>query len=290
MKLDVYTIKSNRDGFDDIARIAEESRSARLETVELDFSCCHFFEANMAAPLYAVIAGLRDELNNVSITRVFPFVEEALRKNHFLTFFARTALPDIYQTTLPFKIFKRQASEQFADYLKDYMNGRGIPKMSMALTKHFLRSLFEIFQNAAIHSQSESGIFTCGQFYLRKQRVDFSIADAGVGILENVWQYTGNRHITSCDAIKWALVEGHTTKTGKHPGGLGLKLIKEFISLNKGKLQIVSRFGYYEFSAAGESSAELNHDFPGTCINIEINTQDTDSYCLASESNTVDIF
>ena len=199
-------------------------------------------------------------------------------------------LRDTNQTIIPFKIFKLQAGEQFFDYLNAYMNGRGIPTMTEALTKRFRQSLFEIFQNAAIHSQSESGIFTCGQFFPQKHRLDFTIADAGVGIRENVRRYTGKAKMSSCTAIEWALTEGNTTKTGNQPGGLGLKLIKDFIRKNKGKLQIVSRFGYLEFSANGESVTKMGHDFPGTCVNIEINTQDTRSYCLKSELNSNDIF
>lgn len=290
MKLNVDTIYSNKSGFDNIARIAEETQELWLESAELDFSGCGFFEANMAAPMYTVIARLRNELNDVSVVNMPSAVDRILKKNHFLTIFKKDILRDTNQTTIPFKIFKLQAGEQFSDYLDIYMNGRGIPTMSAALTKRFRQSLLEIFLNAAIHSQSGPGVFTCGQFYPQKHRLDFTIADAGVGIRENVRRYTGKAKMNSCTAIQWALVEGHTTKTGKQPGGLGLKLLKDFIRMNKGKLQIVSRFGYYEFSAHGESIVKMDHDFPGTCVNIEINTQDTSSYCLKSELSSDDIF
>jgi signal transduction histidine kinase len=191
---------------------------------------------------------------------------------------------------LPFKIFKLHAGDQFNNYLDTYMRGRGIPTMSKALTKRFRQSLLEVFLNATIHSQSESGIFVCGQFYPQKHRMDFTIADAGVGIRENVRKYTGKTKLNSCNAIKWAMTEGNTTKTGNQPGGLGLKLIKDFIQMNKGKIQVVSRFGYYEFSANGESICKMNNDFPGTCINIEINTEDTGGYYLKSELKSEDIF
>ena len=289
MKLNVNTIKSNRAGFNAIARIAEETSALSFDSVVLDFSRCSFFDANMAAPLYSVISRLRDELNSVSVVNIPSDIKEILQKNHFLTIFNIGDLQDTNQTTIPFKIFKLQAGEHFSDYLDIYMNGRGVPTMSTALTKRFRQSLLEIFQNAAIHSQSEPGVFTCGQFYPQKHRLDFTIADAGVGIRENVRRYTRDAKMNSCTAIQWALVEGHTTKT-EQPGGLGLKLLKEFICMNNGKLQIVSRYGYYEFSANGELINEMDHDFPGTCVNIEINTEDTISYCLKSELSSDDIF
>lgn len=162
--------------------------------------------------------------------------------------------------------------------------------MTEALEKRFKQSLVEIFQNAAIHSCSASGIFVCGQFYPNKHRLDFTIADAGIGIRENVRKYLQISDLNSCNAIKWALEDGNTTKTGAQPGELGLKLIKDFIRKNKGKLQIVSRLGFYEFGANTETFKEMRSDFPGTCLNIEINTNDTNSYCLRSELSNDDIF
>lgn len=290
MRIYIDTVRSDYVGFNSIARIAEQSRDVLFDSVELDFSCCNFFEANMAAPLYAVVSRIRDELNDVSLTNLKPSLETIFRKNHFLTKFQEEVLRDTNHTTVPFKTFKLQAGEQFFEYLESHMHGKGIPAMSEGLTKRFRQSLFEIFQNAAMHSSSKFGIFTCGQFFPQKHRLDFTIADAGVGIRDNVRQYTGNTRMSSCAAIDWALTEGNTTKTGDQPGGLGLKLLRDFIRMNKGKLQIVSRYGYYQFSANGVNCIKLDHDFPGTCVNIEINTQDTSSYYLESELSSDDIF
>ncbi len=290
MKFDIGTIRSNCKGFDDIAGIAVNTKDAWLDLIQFDFSLCNFFEANMAAPLYTVIAGLRNELNDVSISSIPYDIEAILRKNKFLNVFNESAITDTNQTTLPFKIFKLTAEGQFNDYLDTHMRWKGIPTMSDALTKRFRQSLFEIFLNAAIHSQSESGIFVCGQFYPRKHRLDFTISDAGIGIRENVRRYTGKSKLPSTKAIEWAMTEGNTTKNGKQPGGLGLKLIKDFIQMNKGKIQVVSRFGYYEFSNQKEFIQKMNNDFPGTCINIEINTEDSKNYYLKSELKSEDIF
>ncbi len=290
MIVSVDTIKSDSSGFSSIADISFKTKDAWIDSIELDFSSCSFFEANMAAPLYTVISRLRNDLNIVSVTNMRPEVSRILQKNKFLSVFNQPDITDSNQTTLPFKIFKLSAGDQFNDYLDNYMKGKGIPSMSQVLTKRFKQSLFEIFLNATIHSQSESGIFVCGQFYPKKHRIDFTIADAGVGILENVQKYLRKPGLDSCEAIEWAMIEGNTTKTGNHPGGLGLKLIKDFIQINGGKIQVVSRFGYYEFSANDESVQKMNNDFPGTCINIEINTEDKNNYYLKSELRSEDIF
>ena len=283
------TIRSDYNGFSSVAKLARNANGLCSDTAELDFSRCDFFDANMAAPLYVVISRLRYKQNEVKIHKLQKSIEIILKKNQFLRCFNMEVLTDTTQTTLPFQIFNRQAGEQFNDYLDTYMQGKGIPSMSEALTKRFRQSLFEIFLNADIHSNSELGIFVCGQFFPKLHRLDFTIADAGVGFLKNVQRFTGCKSMNSCDAIKWALTEGNSTKTGNQPGGLGLKLIKDFIRLNKGKFQIVSRLGYYEFSS-DDFFHKMDHDFPGTCVNIEINTQDTNSYRLKSELNNDNIF
>jgi signal transduction histidine kinase len=290
MKAAIGTIRSDFSGFGALAAVAMQAKGLVLDALELDFSGCSFFEANMAAPLYAILAHNYDRLNRVDLTNLRPAIQTILRKNQFLTRFGFSEEYDANETTLPFKIFKLSAGEQFADYLDRYMQGRGIPQMSIGLTKKFRQSLFEIFQNAALHSRSQQGLFACGQFFPSKNRIDFTIADAGIGIRENVRRYLKNKKISSCKAIEWALEEGHTTKTGRQPGGLGLKLIKDFIRLNKGKIQIVSRFGFCEFTFKGEKINKMDHDFPGTCVNIEINTHDPHGYCLVSELKAADIF
>ncbi|WP_147473867.1 hypothetical protein [Chryseobacterium nematophagum] len=53
--------------------------------------------------------------------------------------------------------------------------------------------------------------------------------------------------IDAKEAIVWAMKMGNTTKTGSNPGGLGLAVIFEFIEKNKGKIQVISADGFYEF-------------------------------------------
>jgi hypothetical protein len=155
--------------------------------------------------------------------------------------------------------------------------------MSEALSERFKNSILEIFVNAAMHSESKLGIFACGQYFPQQDRLDFCVADAGIGIRRKIHKELGLK-MNSDKAIEWALQEGNTTRTGSVPGGLGLKLIREFIAMNKGRIQIVSDRGYWEFSPRGETLARIDTPFPGTVINIEINTADTSSYRLRSEA------
>ena len=161
--------------------------------------------------------------------------------------------------------------------------------MSEMLTKKFKQSLFELFKNAELHASSKSGIFVCGQYYHLTKKLSFTLSDAGVGIHNNVHKFL-KKEISDIDSIKWALEEGNSTRENDQPGGIGLKLIKNFMKLNGGKVLIVSGLGYYEFNDSNEHFRTMTHSFPGTCVNIEINTNDSKSYYLRSELNFTDIF
>ena len=177
----------------------------------------------------------------------------------------------------------------FAEYLARHLRGKGIPRMSQAMGKKFRQSVFEVYQNAVIHSQSSVGLFICGQFYPQLQRLDLTIADAGVGIRTNVRRRLGPK-INSVEAIRWALQEGNTTKRQGQPGGVGLKFLTDFIELNGGRIQIASRYGFYEYLDSRGTFSKLIADLPGTTVNLEINTGDTNAYQLSSEISPDDIF
>jgi len=283
------TINSSQEGYEHLAELAKATNKLRADRLELDFSRVAFFQANMAAPLGVVLARVADRFNAIEIVNVSGPIESVLRKNGFLTQYRFPPLEDANSTTIPFRRIRPTEEGLFSDYLQRHLKGKGIPQMSEGLGKLFKQKIFEIFQNAVTHSGSEFGIFVCGQFFPQKQRLDLTIADAGVGIRENVRRYFNDPKIPSVPAIRWALKEGNTTKTEKQPGGLGLKLLHDFARLNKGRIHIVSRFGFYEFYGQ-ESFCKMAGDFPGTAVTFEVNTADTSAYRLASETSGENIF
>mgnify|MGYP001558296520 CR=1 FL=1 len=283
------TIHSNQDGYERLAELFKETASLRADRLELNFSRVSFFDANMAAPLGVVLARVADRFNAIEIVNVPEPIERVLRKNDFLAHYRYPPMDDVNRTTIPYLRLQRSGGGLLGDYLQQHLRGKGIPRMSEGLGKVFKKKIFEVFQNAVIHSESEPGIFVCGQFFPQKQKLDLTIADAGIGIRETVRRYHGTK-FSSIDAIRWALQEGHTTKKGAQPGGLGLKLLHDFVNLNQGRIQIASRFGYYEFSAGQDSFTKMAEDYPGTVVTIEVNTADTFACRLASEVPLDDIF
>ena len=160
--------------------------------------------------------------------------------------------------------------------------------MTVGLRKKFRESVFEIFSNAVIHSETKEGIFDCGQFFPMQHTINFCVTDLGIGIRRNVKEKAGI-DLSAEEAIDWAIKDGNTTKMGPIPGGLGLKLLREFVTLNHGKIHIVSDAGYWCLSE-GQKITSLSAPFPGTIVCLEINTRDKSSYALTSELSPEDIF
>ena len=196
---------------------------------------------------------------------------------------------DVYKTTIEYKRFEAKDERYFAAYIEEHLVGKGMPKMSTGLQKKFRESIFEILSNAVIHAETKLGIFACGQFFPKGRRLEFSIADLGIGMRENIKKRRG-LDLTAEEAIKWATEGNNTTKTGNIPGGLGLKLLRDFVGLNKGRIQIVSDAGYWEQAQGAVTTKKFEQAFPGTVVNLEINAADPQSYCLRSEKNLDNIF
>lgn len=281
MKAGISDIKTDLKGFGRLAQLNAEVEDLLFERLDLDCSGCSWFDANMSAPLGVILARVADDLNDVTITGVAPTIQKILSKNAFLSNYGFPAISDTYGTVVPYKRFDRKDDRYFASYVNQYTQGKGIPSMSPLLKRKFHEAIGELFANAITHSESRLGIFACGQYFPNNQCFDFCIADAGSGFVGAIQRAFG-MEVDSLKAMKFCLKEGNTTKRNE-PGGLGLKLIKDFIELNKGRLVIVSNSAYYEFSHDGEKFEELGSFFPGTCINIEINTADRSTYHLDYE-------
>lgn len=290
MKIALPSIRHDRDGFQALVEFNARTGDAVFEDIEIDMALVTWLDADMCAAFGAILYRLSAELNEIKLTGITSAVEGSLSRNGFLSHYGRKKTPDRYGTTIPYHRFEIKDDRYFARYIENqFVHRREMPSMSTGLQKKFRESVFEIFNNAVIHSQTKMGIFSCGQFFPKKSRLVFTVADLGIGIRRNIRQNAGT-DMRADEAIAWATEGRNTTKKGRIPGGLGLKLLREFITLNKGVLRIVSDAGYWELSRGATQTSLLTHAFPGTVINIEIKTSDKQSYALASELSTSDVF
>ena len=285
------TVRSSFNGFERLSQLASSTRDLKFDELILDMSEVKVFDAHMAAPLGAILARVADAFNAVDIVDVPDGVKKKLRKNRFLTRYRYEPLRAARRTAMPFRRLRLLSGQgAFENYVEQWLGRKGMPEMSKKARKAFKRKVFEIYQNAVIHSESDIGVFVCGQSFRRKKRLDFTIADAGIGIRETVRRYFENDRIGSVGSMRWALAPHHTTKRDRLPGGLGLQLLKEFTRMNGGKIQIASRFGFYKYSHGDENFRKMSADFPGTAVTIEVNTADESTYVLSDEIASDEIF
>lgn len=147
-------------------------------------------------------------------------------------------------------------------------------------------SIYEVFVNAQMHSGTEY-IYTCGRFYPKRHKIEFTVVDTGVGFKDNVNKRFGV-NLDSLKAVKWAVQNMNTTKRDA-PGGMGLAILTEFIKMNGGSFQIISDDAFLQIGNA-EKFGFLEYPFPGTIVNMEFRTDDKKSYCLKNEINLDEIF
>lgn len=281
-------INSSRLGFESIAIVAREAKALRADRLDLDLSSCQVFDANMASALGTVLARIADNFNAIEVVNAPPEVGAVLRKSGFPYAHGYKPSNDQDAVILPFRRIKLSDEGRFADYLGRHLAANSVPGLMEGARRALRQCIFEVFQNAVVHSGSRLGVFVCGGLDTRIQCLDVTISDAGEGIRDNVRRYL-ERKVSSVASIRWALQQGHTTKTGPQPGGVGLKFLKDFVALNRGTLQIASRFGFYELKNGEHTFAKLAADLPGTSVNIQINTRDSIDYSLNARISPEDI-
>lgn len=290
MKYDFpQNISSDFEGYKAMIDFYNKTAEVGFDEIILDFAKTTWFEANLTAILGAILNKIQSELNDVRIANLSQKIGTLLSRNHFLSHFGGLKIPDYYKTTITYRKFKTCEEKLFKEYLDgDLLSKEAMPDMSSSLRKKINESIFEIFNNAVIHGDCKN-IFSCGQYYPNKKRLDFTIVDLGKTIKANVSRYLG-RNVPGKDSIRWAVTLGNTTKEGQIPGGLGLSLIREFLEKNNGKIQIVSSDGYWEQEGQGEREEDFSQMFPGTIVNLEFNIDDKSYYYLSSEIDEEEIF
>lgn len=288
MDIRLQNIESNFNGFSGMLDVCERIRLCGPDE-ELAIIFPQWFDANMCAVLGAILHLSNKKKDQISFKWISLEVKKIMQKNSFLFIldFDNFIMPDLNGTTIEYRQFSQGDYRSFSEYVERNFREHGLPEMSEALLKEFRKSIFEIFENAVTHSETEY-IFACGQYFPYKKRLDFSIADVGIGFYRNVTSKT-KLDLSPVQAIEWAMGEEKTTKSGPIPGGLGLKLILEFVTQNKGKMQIASDSGFWELSEGRVRTRTFSSKFPGTVVNIEINTADSRSYCLEEEIKAEDI-
>lgn len=196
-----------------------------------------------------------------------------------------------YDTTVDYKVFLYNQAKDFGVYIDEHLlSKKGFPKLSPPLHKKISNNMQEIFGNAPLHGKCNK-VISCGQYFHKSKKLTFTIVDCGNTIIKNVVDYFIYLGQPAPEHnIKWATLENNSTKqmvNGKS-GGMGLALLKEFISLNNGHIQICSGNEFWEYSTDSEKCLHIDSDFPGTIVSININMDDEKTYSLKNEYKNFD--
>ncbi len=285
------SIKSNYTGYRDLLNLASIYNICTQDTsVVLNFKENTWFDANLLPALYAIVELGRQKgvtsiyRNQHDCTLTKLFVRNGFGKHCFNLEYC----PHDSETVIPFKVFKANDTYNFSHYMDDELIGY-FPSMDLAVKKAISSYIQELFGNAQIHGNC-AYVYTCGQYYPYYHKMDFTIVNLGRTFQENVIPYlTEMDAVLPDNSISWAVQPNHSTKRGT-TGGIGLSLMKDFISYNKGKFQIISGREFWEINNGAEGKREFEQVFPGTIVNIEIDQNDTNLYIHDVPSNSELLF
>jgi len=282
----LININNTFESYQKLISFYEANKDKLFDDIHIELK--EWFSANMSATLGAVLDLFVEKLNDIYFDYITPNTERILQKNDFLSYYGKERIFDSNYTTIKYQKLKPSDGKYFKKYAIEELIGRGeLPNMSSALKERMVEAIYEIFVNAQIHSETKF-IYTCGQFFPTKNKIEFTIVDTGIGFREKVNQRFGT-NLSAAKAIEWAVQDKNTTKENIS-GGIGLALLKEFIEKNKGKMQIVSNDGFYEYDNTGVKTNSFKGSFPGTIVNLQFCTNDLNNYSLIEEIDINNIF
>jgi len=277
------------------SQIVEVSQSRRCN-IELDFSGCKLLMQNAVA----ILGGLAKLIEHNGCSVIFRWntiddkVRRSLERNGFLDFFGQpptvlASKASRQRNVVPFRQDLAAHEGNIIRYLYQDWIGGGHVHLSPLLTDHIVAKMWEIYANAFDHADSPVGIFSCGQYYPQRHLLKLTVVDFGVGIPFRVREHLGKR-MNAADALQWAFQRGNSTKSDAEgiARGMGLDLLREFVRLNQGKLEVFSYDGFARIDRMQNFGAR-HPSFLGTVVNITFSC-DESYYRLASEPVNAPLF
>ncbi|NVK23074.1 MAG: hypothetical protein HWD86_11205 [Kangiellaceae bacterium] len=280
-----YEIRADMRGFDALARLHTELARFSDEKIGIDCQRLGWIDAQLGACLLTIVNLSRALGNDIQIFNIAPRIQSILQKNKTLL----GSRADVHGTTIPITQFDRDDEVKFSDFTRSRLMRREMPRMSDGLRGKFFEGIDELFANSALWSNSPIPVFAGGQYFPRLDRLSFILSDGGQGIQGSL-AAAGRQFKAPEDAIDWAMEMNNSARQGDIPGGLGLGILKDFVTMNGGCLLVCSHSGYWEARNGHVTKHRISGIYPGTAVSLEINTSDTKSYHMQSSINPHEIW
>lgn len=271
--------------FDDLGKIAQIPNS-RLD-ITVDFHYCEFLNHTAVACLGGVARLIEARGGRISFDwETLPkAVHMNLAQNGFLHDFGCQHAPWEGNSVLYWSSCQHDPTI-VGEYLRYKWLGKGWVNVSNRLRDAIAGQVSEIYLNAFEHSQSQIGVFSCGQHYEKTGLLQLSVVDFGLGIPTRVRALPQNSKLSTREALKWAFTLGNSTKRGIC-SGMGLSLLEDFIATNQGNLSLYTHDVCVMVDDNGARYENLHTSFSGTLVNIALRC-DEQYYCLASEASVAE--
>lgn len=271
------------DSYKKLANIQHRILESEESKIILDFT-----ETNYVDAIYmAFIGGLKvlsEKYSKQLIYRLRPQTKlyNYFKNSGFYEYVVKKEETYINKNSIPFSEIHMDE-----DYIVEYINrilSLAPITLSSKADEYLFTSIYEIFSNSSDHSESVNGVFACGHWMPQKKQLVFSVYDTGIGIPTVIRNHIDS-HMTSADALKWALKINNSTKQLDDgvPRGVGLPNLLDFINSNNGSLYILSNDIYYSYENGSENFIPLEHGIVGTMVSFIIISDNTHIYKLKEE-------
>lgn len=285
----VPTISDTPTSFDTLFKLwAQVDRGC--VSVHLDLSKCRFLSQSAIAFLGGLIRLIQQRGGTVTLDwdESDPVIQH-LKRNGFSGAFGLDAPQVSVSHSGYFREYPNQDKDDIVDYLSNNWLRTYWVHVSEKLHNAVVGTVWEIFANAFEHGESPVGVFVSGQFYRKLKTLKLTVVDFGVGIPHKVRGFLGNSGMAADTALEWAFQPGTTTQGNGTGRGLGLDLLKDFVRVNQGKLEVFSHEGYAIVDKDGDRYMLRDTHFAGTVVNITL-ICDENLYCLSTELASEIIF
>jgi hypothetical protein len=281
---------SNIDGEDQsvarLFKLFQQIQALPLEKLDfvVDFRYCQFINHVGVAFLGGLARWIESHGGRIQFdwNTLTPKIQMNLGQSGFLESFGVT-IGSWEGNSIPYRCDLTHHEQAIGQYLRDAWLGRGWVNVSPGVRDAIAGRVAEIYLNAFEHSRSPIGVFSCGQHYPKKGRLELTVIDFGIGIPDSIRSLPQNCWMTSSKAIDWAFQDGNSTKDETIGRGVGLNLLQSFVSSNQGNLRIFSGDGYAIIEDNERKYEDKCTSFSGTLVNIAL-WCDEGYYCLPSEA------